>query len=238
MGAILSDHTAKGPEIVVVGVPTFGRISMYWHLQTHDMLVLGKPMGRAVAERIVKGHRVDEARNLIVSSALEMEGQLGARVSHIFFLDDDVLVSRDTLIQLLSHNRPIVSGLYYAKSHTPQPLLFKAPYQGPATEWPAGELVECYAHGMGCTLITREVFEAVEPPWFKTEEGRLEGHEFISHTEDVYFLERAAQAGFSPCVDTSCLAIHYDHKTDVGYPLKAWEAFRVGAPFSVEALAS
>jgi hypothetical protein len=218
MPAILSDKPKPTRPVIIVGIPTFGQVSIYWHMQLHDMLTLGKPMNIALTERVVKGHRVDEARNLLVSSIPTVEQELDARVTHVFFVDDDVLVQRDTLIRLFSHRRPIVSGLYYAKTPTRQPLLFMEKNAGPIAEIPQDQLVECYGHGMGCTLIERQVFDAIEAPWFKTDEGSWHGNDFRSHTEDTYFLEKAAAAGFSPCVDTGCEVLHYCAKTDQCYP--------------------
>ena len=223
MPTILSDQQAPPKPVIVIGLPTFGTVSMKWHVQTHDMLTLGKPMNRICLEKVVIGSRVDEARNLIVNEALELRGTERMRTSHVFFVDDDVLIERDTLIRLLAHDVPIVSGLYYAKTPTPQPLLFLDAHAGPCVDYPKDQLVPCHGHGMGCTLIKREVFDAIEPPWFLTEEGRLVGTDFISHTEDIYFLDKARAAGFQPMVDTAVKALHYDAKTGLTFPTDLYE---------------
>lgn len=229
MSDIISDKTAPKPKFIALGVPTFGTVSIYWHIQTTDMLTVGKPMNRAIMHRIVKGSRVDEARNIIVKSAFQQAEDFGGELSHVFFLDDDVLITRDTLIRLLSWEVPIVSGLYFGKSDDPQPLLFFEKYGGCAADWPINSLVSCYAHGMGCTLIQADVFKAVEYPWFKTEEGHFRTDtEFESHTEDTYFLERAAEKGFTPHVDTGLVALHYDRFKDRGFPVPLWEKFKKG----------
>ncbi len=220
---ILSETRPKAVPVVIIGIPTFGMVSMKWHVQLVDMLRLGKPMNRAVAEMTVIGDTVAEARNKIVADALAWRGAHGAQMSHVFFLDDDVFVQRDTLIRLLAHDRDIVSALYYAKTHVPQPLLFAEPYAGPAHAFleppiePA--LVDCYAHGMGCTLIRREVFEAIDPPWFKTGFGEVDAEgEHVTHTEDTFFLEKARAAGYAPAVDTGHIVPHYDHVTGDIFP--------------------
>ena len=226
---ILSDEPRPVPEAIVVGVPTFGMVSIYWHLQMQTLFQLGKPMNRALMPRVVKGKRVDDARNEIVRYALGLEDAEGIKATHVFFLDDDVLITPSGLIALLAHDRPIVSGLYFAKTPVMQPLLFEGPYKGAAHRWPTNGIVECYAHGMGYTLIQTEVFRAIEPPWFQTTEGAwANDQEFKSQTEDVYFCEKAAKAGFQPCVDTALLGIHYDSKKDVGYPLDQWQAYKQG----------
>ena len=226
---ILSDNPKPTPEAIVVGIPTFGMVSIYWHLQLNALFQLGKPMNRALTPRVVKGQRVDDARNEIVRHALALEETDGVRATHVFFIDDDVIITPEGLLTLLAHDRPIVSGLYFAKTPTLQPLLFEGPYQGASMRWEPGEVVECYAHGMGYTLIKTEVFRAIEPPWFKTTDGAwVNEQEYKSQTEDVYFCEKAAHAGFSPCVDTGLLGLHYDSKKDTGFPVDAWAAFKAG----------
>ena len=79
---------------------------------------------------------------------------------------------------------------------------------------------------MGCTLIAREVFEALEPPWFETTTARLtaaDGVPVLWHqTEDVFFLKKAKAAGYQPVVDTGLFCFHYAMAERVGYPLHLW----------------
>lgn len=224
---ILSDAPRPMPEAIVVGIPTFGMVSIYWHLQIGTMFHQFKPMNRILTPCVVKGKRVDVARNEIVRHALDMEATAGVRATHVFFIDDDVLITPDGLLRLLEHDLPIVSGLYYAKTPVLQPLVFTEPHKGAATNWTPGELVDCYAHGMGYTLIQTEVFRAMGAgPWFQTTEGQITGQTFKQQTEDVFFCEQATEAGYQPRVDTGLLGIHYDSKQDVGYPLDAWDGFK------------
>lgn len=213
-------------RLIVVGVPTFGAVSIQWH---GHMMQLQTPLNRAIRHMYVQGKEVGDARNEIVGQALAHVGPLGERVSHVLFIDDDVLVPPDTIARLLAHRRPIVSGLYYAKTVTPQPLILKGPHEGLITEWPDGALVECDAHGMGCTLIARDVFERVEQPWFQTSRTHTGDHEgvpvFHFQTEDVWFLRKAKALGYQPAVDTSLVCGHYQMAERKVYPLwlqKQW----------------
>jgi hypothetical protein len=211
--------------LIAVGVPTFGAVSIQWH---SHMMQLQTPLNRALRHLYLQGKEVGEARNEIVTQALAYQGPLGEQISHILFIDDDVLVPPHTVGQLLGHGRAIVGGLYYAKTPNPQPLLLGPTFSGTRTDWQPGELVECEAHGMGATLIAREVFEALEAPWFVTTRERREHAGTPVHfhqTEDVYFLQRAREAGFVPCVDTGLPCWHYSMTERVGYPLEAWKKF-------------
>lgn len=222
---ILSDKPRTVPDAIVIGVPTLGMVSIYWHLQIGALFHQFKPMNRVLVPSVVKGHEVGEARNIIVERALKITE---VNVTHVFFIDDDVLISPDALVALLNHGKPIVSGLYYAKNRHEQPLLFTEPHKGAYTDFTFGDVVDCYCHGMGCTLIAADVFRAIEPPWFQTTKGEIDGEDFKQETEDVYFCKKAIEAGFRPCVDTGITAIHYDATADVGYPDWAWKRFTAG----------
>lgn len=224
-------------DSILLGVPTFGAVSIEWH---GSMMTLQQPMNRSIRHAYVKGKEVGDARNMIVRQALEFRGLLGERISHIFFVDDDVLIPSHALTQLLSHNLPIVSGLYYAKTLTPQPLMLDEAFNGLKTEWTEGDLVPCVAHGMGCTLIETKVFEALgDGPWFKTTNESFinaQGTPVQWHqTEDVFFLKRAKDAGFQPTVDTGLFAFHYSMSEHVGYPLDKWKALTTAKPEAVPA---
>jgi hypothetical protein len=213
------------PGIILVGVPSFGLVSIQWH---SHMMQLQTPMNRSLRHMYVQGKEVGDARNEIVQRALEYQGPLGERASHVFFVDDDVLIPSHALMHLLSHNRPIVSGLYYAKTITPQPLILSHKFGGVVTDFADGALVDCDAHGMGCTLIAREVFEATEFPWFQTTKQRgpdIEGTPvYVHQTEDVWFLDKARRAGYQPCVDTSLFCPHWSNAERLWYPLDRFKA--------------
>lgn len=218
-------YDQSAPRIILVGVPTFGAVSIQWH---GHMMQLQTPLNRVVRHVYVQGKEVGDARNEIAQQALDLVGPLGERVSHVLFIDDDVLVPPDTIARLLAHKRPIVSGLYYAKTPAPQPLILMSPQGGVLDSWDDGAVVDCFAHGMGCTLIAREVFEAVPQPWFQTTRERVTDHRgvpvFVSETEDVHFLRRAAEAGYQPCVDTGLFCFHWSAVDRCGYPLHKWRA--------------
>lgn len=218
------EQSGGNDRIIVVGVPTFGAVSIQWH---GHMMQLQTPLNRAIRHVYVMGKEVGDARNEIAEQMLALRGPLGERAKGLIFIDDDVLVPPDTVARLLSHNRPIMSGLYYAKTVAPQPLILKSPHDGLVTEWEPGAVIDCFAHGMGCTWIAREVFEALDPPWFKTtrqDHSQRDGvNVFQSQTEDVYFLERAKAAGFQPAVDSGLACWHWSMSERIAYPVQSWQ---------------
>lgn len=237
-------HThAQGPrDVIVIGIPTFGMVHVFFMGRVYNLKI---PMNRIARQIYCIGKEVGEARNEIVARALEIEQHdPSLRCSHILFLDDDVLFHEAALLKLYSHRRPIVAGLYYTKSVVPTPLVLHGEFGGTATEWTPGDLVECWAHGMGLTLIDADVFRRMKaelplgedshgfPAWFKTTRDetiiRQDGTPaVVNQTEDVYFLRRAADLGYQPAVDTSfeTFGWHFDTKNQVAYPQKQWREF-------------
>lgn len=68
--------------------------------------------------------------------------------------------------------------------------------------------------GGHCLLIRREVFEAMEPPWFSNRKGY----------EDRYFCEKAIAAGFPLYVDRSVVAGHvYGDRCIGALDFLAWD---------------
>lgn len=229
-------------EFIAIGVPTRpdALVHMGWAMRVFGFL--RHPMNRDVRIYTVKSNDVALARNEIVWRALRVEEEsTTARCSHVFFIDDDVLVHPDVLLKLLADARPIVSGLYYAKTSVPQPLVLHGESDGVAQSWTPGDLVECWAHGMGLTLIQAEVFRRLRdetalgtdadgrPQWFATTRDavvlRSDGVPAMrNQTEDVHFLRRAAALGYVPTVDTSpqAFGFHWAQAEQRAYPLTQW----------------
>lgn len=238
---------ATGPrQVIAVGVPSFGRVSLYWAARFAD---LRWPMNTIGAKLFVVGQEVGLARNQIAAQALAIDAP-DRRCSHLLFLDDDVLFHRDLLVRLLSHELPIVSGLYYQKHTAGAPLIFAAEHQGIATGWRHGDLIRNVSgHGMGLCLIRRDVLELLSqtqraagaldrhgyPDLFTTTRDGLVTDGRLNETEDIAFCRRVRERyGEVLTVDTSAAAFgwHYDIDRQRGYPEPQWEQFVAQAPIT------
>lgn len=242
-GVDVAIHSAAPRAFIAIGIPTFGMMHAYFVAR---LLNLRFPMNTVVRWFYVVGKEVGDARNEIVAKALAAEdADPPMRCRGVFFLDDDVLFHPDALLKLLSHNRPIVSGLYYTKTSVPTPLALHGEFEGTATSWRPGELLEVAGHGMGCTYIDAEVFRRVKaecalgedphgfPAWFQTTRDaglvRQDGTPAVfNQTEDMHFLQRARSLGYQPAVDTSPQGFcwHFDPRKMVGYPLQQWNEWQ------------
>ncbi|MBN3037160.1 MAG: hypothetical protein JW834_01815 [Candidatus Diapherotrites archaeon] len=126
---------------------------------------------------------------------------------YLLFMDTDTLPPANAFQKLVAHDVPIVGGLYFQKTPPFKPLLWKRregdPPFWPITKWASGEVVEVDGTGCGFLLVKKEVFDALEKPFFKwTEVG-----------EDFYFCDKAREAGFKVFVDTS---VECKHLTSLG----------------------
>lgn len=232
----ISVHATGPREFIAIGIPSFGMVHLFF---TARLMNLRMPMNTVTRWIYCIGKEVGDARNEIVAKALAVDEM---RCKAVLFLDDDVLFHPDVLKRLLSHRRPIVSGLYYTKTAEPTPLALYEEGQGTPYGWTPGELLEVAGHGMGLTLIDADVFRRLQaetdlgvdrhgyPCWFRTTRdelitvpGRPTG--VSNQTEDLYFLSRARALGYQPAVDTAPAAFgwHFDTKQGVGYPLQQWD---------------
>lgn len=140
-------------------------------------------------------------RNLIIEQALN----LGC--THVFFMDDDVILPFDALTRLLTHDKDIVSGLYLMRNYPHKPIAFD-------TYDDAGRchhldiqnksgLIEVCATGLGCLLIKTDVFRQLEKPWIRM--GELESDTWC---DDLGFYKRAREAGYTGWLDTDVCVGH------------------------------
>jgi GT2 family glycosyltransferase len=121
----------------------------------------------------------------------------------------------------------IVSGLYFVKLRTDQQCLgLKMKGADLYTIEPhmfAGdrlinmneiETVDKAMVGGGCLMIRREVFEKLKEPWFQSEWifSNFPGeHGWLLKTEDVWFCEKAQEAGYNIHLDTRIKSPHMQH---------------------------
>jgi hypothetical protein len=195
---------------VMIATPTFGWVSMNWH---QNVAGLQTPIWFSPMHFSPSGMEIGKARNHCVEAAFEFGS------SHIMFIDDDVLCPVDALLRLMNHDVPVAAGVYWSKQRPSSPLIFVEGHTGGYTDWELGDLLEVDACGMGCTLLKMEVFEKMDPPWFKTIRGEYDdGVGFM--TEDIFFCKKMhKELGLRPLVDTGIQCIHedYDGRTHYYY---------------------
>lgn len=94
---------------------------------------------------------------------------LASDAQWMFLVNDDHAYPQDTLLKLLAHDRPVVTGLYLARQAPFAPVLADhVDEQGNVhphyLERNRGGLARVRACGDGCLLLKREVLEKIPPP--------------------------------------------------------------------------
>jgi hypothetical protein len=109
-----------------------------------------------------------------------------------------------------------VGGLYWTKGEGGMPQCYGNPQVFPKNfipQVPAQDaLTECNGLAMGFTLFKTEMFKdpKIEKPWFKTEQKYTPGVGVSSFTQDLYFFQKAGQAGWRFACDSRVKVGHFD----------------------------
>lgn len=170
-----------------------------WRDWLYDLLLFGPDV--CFLEARGRGLAVERTR--LVKRAMEETD-----AEYFFFLDDDVIPPSNVLTALLSHQKPIVCGIYWTRE--PKKCRCPAAYvergTGPNTRYVpislerGKRLVEVDYAGLGCALIRRSIFEKLSAPWFEYK---------IHHGEDFYFFEKVArETGVKPLIDMDVKCRH------------------------------
>ena len=198
--------------LIAVGIPTWGRVSVKW---AQALSHLGFPLGSSKADIFIENEKIGAARNQIVKKALEINSQ------YVFFLGDDVHIPPNTIVQLLSRDVDMVTGVYWTKGYPTRPYLWRGLQKGEYLDWTAGEFFKVDFSGVDCTLIKTDVFKNIPYPWFSTDWVWNEDQEVPSEiaTEDFYFYLKAKKAGYDLWADTSIQCAHEDRDSGMMFTL-------------------
>jgi len=133
-------------------------------------------------------------------------------VTHLYFMDADVVPPNGTLQRLLDHDLPIVAGIYPMNVDRPcWSFKYSDGWVRRCNALPS-EPVQVSAVGGSTLLVKREVFEKVERPWFKIvykaveDDGRA-----YDEGEDEYFSRIVQEAGFDIVIDPTIICKHYNY---------------------------
>lgn len=167
----------------------------------------------------VHGQSPATSRNMIIKRALEND------CTHIFFMDDDMILPPDTLLKLIEHKKDIVSALYLLRSFPHRPAFFDKAYENGRCKFTFLEkgmtgLIKGVNCGLGAVLISTNVFKALEEPYVRLGEIEKDGW-----CDDVGFFNRCRQAGFD---------IYCDLDSPVGHmaSLTIWPEYNDGEWFT------
>lgn len=140
-----------------------------------------------------QGNIIDGSREKVAEFALKNN------CTHLFFVDSDMYFNGSTLSRLLALDKDIVGAMYNFRTLPIQTTakLFE--------DFIPNEPFKVYGLGMGCILIKTEVFKKLKKPYFLITRDE---HGDAIHTEDVYFSEKAREAGIDTWCDPSLEVKH------------------------------
>ena len=183
---------------ILICVPSMDMVAAGF-AQSLAMLQKG---GNETAIMFQVGSLIYEARNKLAKQAIKM----GA--DWTMWFDSDMIFQPDTMIKLLEHNAPIVSGAYFRRS-PPYHLVAFDECDTKNRKWTdlklPTETVKCGGVGFGCVLVKTDVLFDVAAKfqtWFEPMNG---------FGEDLSFCWRARECGFDILIDPSISCGHMGH---------------------------
>jgi hypothetical protein len=203
----------------VIVTPTRGMISAR---VVYAFNALIRPMNQRVVWLFAEGMEVGEAYNNILETILNHPELSNSK--YLLTVEDDNLPPQDGLLRLyesMELGYDIVGGLYWTRGEGGAPLIFGDPKVMPKSFFPQvpkpNTVQPCNGLGMGFTLFKLDMFkdERIEKPFFKTVQDYIPGQGSRVCTQDFYFLDKAAMAGYRFAVDTRVRVGHLDVKTGI-----------------------
>lgn len=140
---------------IMIGIPTTGLIRMEWALARWGQMIptnWSSSDGIQFMNQVTPlGYNVADARNVIAHLACQ-DG-----FDWLLFVDHDVILPPDCFVKLNEYMRdatiPVVCGLYFAKCHPPEPLLYRGRGNSYFKNFNLGDKVWVDGVPMGLTLI-------------------------------------------------------------------------------------
>jgi len=230
----------KQPQVIAVLTPTLGYAS-FWYFTGILGLIWPMNTGKAVLPTMDRqGSQIAEMRNRLVSMMIAADDAGAARVSHVMWIDDDVIVGPAAILSLAQHDRDIASGVYFSKGSVPEPLIFDGPSSGTGKFIP-GKTRESWGWSQGLSLVKLDVYKRMRdeleiekdrygcPMWYEPADYQaMKAGQFHSlGTEDFPFFDKCNKLGYKCLQDMGqhAFGFHYDLHADQGYPKAQWDQY-------------
>lgn len=177
---------------MIIGVPTMGTIP----------IKVAASIGRI--NKAHPEHEVIFTRNSLVYDARHtLLQQAVVNGTDLLFIDSDIYFTLEAFERLLSHKKPIVSGLYFQKTNEQKPVAYKrvspkTPFRKAIVEHitEIEPFMEVEGVGLGFCLIRNEVLKS-----FDANKNPFEP--FGGLGEDFSFFVRCRKKGYKVYLDTT-----------------------------------
>ena len=195
---------------ILIAVPTFENIYPDTFKSIYDLDV----SGHDVSFEFVRGYDCAPARNKIARLALDRG------TDYVLMVDNDVVLPRDALVNLLDDPKDVCLGFYAHRDtdniyrgrtcvcklltdkgvrHKDYPLESEYTAKELAALKAKGEYkIRIHGGGMGCALIKTDVFDRTKYPWYDWANYKDGG----MLSEDLYFCENCRKNSIQIYTDT------------------------------------
>lgn len=119
-----------------------------------DTLNSGIPLSIKIEQNMYVTH----ARNSIAAFAVDLYRQ--GKATHLWMIDDDMLIPAQAAVNLLKHDLPVVGGSYYGRDM--RPIAYKLDPFERLRSVPSSGLIRVDGLGCGCTLVKCEILERMQ----------------------------------------------------------------------------
>jgi hypothetical protein len=203
----------------IIICPTRGQIPAR---VVQSWMSLMRPMNQKVIGPIFAiGMEVGQAYNTLIEQILANPGLRDFK--YILTIEEDNMPPADGLLKLYESmdKYDVVQGLYWTKGEGGQPMIYGDPNVIPKNFIPqipkTGEVQQCNGLGMGFNLFKLDMFKDpdIPKPWFRTVQEVIPGQGARAYTQDLFFFEAAAKAGYIYAVDNRVKVAHYDLANDI-----------------------
>lgn len=204
---------------ILIGITTAETVT---HQTMESIYNLEKPDGVTTELRIIHAYNVADGRNELVHIMIN-EG-----FDYIFFVDNDVVLPKNALVDLYNMNWYISVGTYPRKETTtiesddPYTTLYwhnernktvYCPTFMPVSVLQPGLITPVDCCGFGCVLCKCELFDKIEQPWFffAHEENSVNDENNSDEYcigEDMYFCRKLIKNGIQIWAHGSVLCGH------------------------------
>lgn len=202
---------------ILIATPVTGLVRIEWVAGRYGQMIPVNWSQVNLNDAIQGGYyplryQVADAQNMIVQRAIERDFEW------LLLWEHDVIAPPDAIIKLneyiTNEEVPIVSGLYYTRSRSSDPLIFRGRGTGAYKNWKMGQKVWCDGVPTGFLLIhmgiiramwdespeyvlknqvVRRVFDTPRKLWYDPESG---SYNSMAGTSDLEWCTRIMKEGF------------------------------------------
>lgn len=197
---------------ILIAVPTFENIFPDTFKSIYDV----DKAGHECLFEFVRGYDIATARNKIGRLALDLN------VDYVLMVDNDVVLPHDAIVNLLDDAKDVclgyyahrgVDNIYHGRTSICKVGYFNYPLE---SEYTAEEMetleasgqykIIIHGGGMGCALISTNMFRRIKYPWFAWVDYGDQKRGMLS--EDLYFCEQARTARTAVWTDSRVCCGH------------------------------